>query len=91
MRKANFSQGRDPLGMVLSSQGDFREHVFCLELGHVCGAHAKALPQSQPTNKTAWDIAREAYEKVSHVQSTLPVVPVTPKGTAPMGNKLARS
>lgn len=40
--------------------------------------------------KPAWERAKEAYERATE-QATLPGVPVTPKGTAPMGNELART
>ena len=49
--------------------------------------------QSEPAEqapKSAFERAREAHQKVAE-QATLPGVPFTPRGTAPMGNELART
>lgn len=91
MRKAYLNQGDDQSGRIRTFQSDPREHGPCLESRYACGARAKAPLQSRPPNKTAWEIAHEAYEKVGLAQGTLPCVPFTPKDTAPMGNKLART
>ncbi|WP_243438499.1 hypothetical protein [Fundidesulfovibrio soli] len=91
MRMGNLSQDGTQPNKIRSFQIDPRDDALCLESDHAREAKAQAPHQFQPPNRTAWDIAREAYERVGHAQGTLPGVPVTPKGTAPMGNKLART